>query len=353
MALAMAGMPAFAAEDAPPPDVSSILQTLENLEKQHLQQQNTLRQRAIQEAQAAASNPQRAADLWEQAEKVSKDADQFRTWKDREGGALGAKEVQNALRLHFNWLVLTLQKSNGAKVADLLPAVIAHTKEVTSDQLAMEAFEEQLKKQRELADRSGRQGPREREKRNDEMVRAMRNRVASQNVKGSPVAQMLRIGDLLEDAGMSARQAKKQEGAVQSGDGWESNPFNVDGIFQTIILPELRAQKDQRILEYWDNKIRQLADRATKSKSPLEIDKFNQITRPQLQWDRAVEMENVGLRNRAVTEMFSIVKANPTHPNVETWIKNLKTRILPPTPAAAPEEAAPVPATGATTAVTQ
>jgi hypothetical protein len=95
--------------------------------------------------------------------------------------------------------------------------------------------------------------------------------------------------------------------------------------------------------------MRQLADRATKSKSPLEIDKFNQVTRPQLQWDRAVEMENIGLRNRAITEMFSIVKANAAHPNADTWMTALKTRIQPP----APESAAPSTSSVTTTAPVQ
>ena len=161
---------------------------------------------------------------------------------------------------------------------------------------------------------------------------------------------MLRFGELVSEAGGGAQQTRKPDGAPDSGKGWEMNPFNVEAIFQAIILPELRAQKDPRVLEYWDNKMRQLADRATKAKSPLEIDKFNQITRPQLQWGRAVEMEGIGLRNRAITEMFAIVKANPAHPNVETWVKELKNRIQPPAPAEAASAApgAPV-ATPATT----
>ncbi len=346
MALAIAGLPAFAAEDGPPPDIAGILQALETLEKQHQQHEGALRQRALQEAQAAASNPQRAAELWEQAERVSKDADQFRTWKEREGSGLNSKEVQNALRLHFNWLVLTLQKSGGTSVRELLPAVIAHTKEVTADQYAMEAFDEQLQRQKELAARSGRQGPREREKRNDEAVKTLHNRVASQTVKGSPVAQMLRLGELVSDAGAPAQQVKTEEGQKQSAKGWELGPFNVEGIYQTIILPELRAQKDPRALEYWDNKMRQLADRATKAKSPLEVDKFNQITRPALQWGRAVEMEGIGLRNRAITEMFSVVKANPAHPNAEAWMRELRNKIQPPpAPAEAASAAATTPAT--------
>ena len=160
---------------------------------------------------------------------------------------------------------------------------------------------------------------------------------------------MLRLGELVSDAGGATQQPGRQDGAKDSGKGWELGPFNVEGIFQTIILPELRAQKDPRVLEYWDNKMRQLADRATKAKSPLEIDKFNQITRPLLQWGRALDMETIGLRNRAITEMFSIVKANPAHPGVEAWMKELRTRIQPPAPAeaagAAPVSSAATPAT--------
>ena len=57
---------------------------------------------------------------------------------------------------------------------------------------------------------------------------------------------MLRLGELVDDAG--AQQARKQEGAAQRGKSWEQNPFNAEGIFQAIVLPELRAQKDPRAL---------------------------------------------------------------------------------------------------------
>ncbi len=311
-----------AVEDTAPPDVSSIIQSLKTLREQQAAQEKSLRQKAMQEIAAAAASPTQAAALWEQAERVMRDPVAFKAWKEKEGDVLASKEVLNALRLHFNWLQLTLQRANGAEVRDLLPAIIAHTKDAAADQAMMEAFADQLKREKELAERGGaRANARQREKNDDEVTKELHNKIMTTSVKGSVVAQWLKLGELVADAGP---MGGKGQPAPPSG-GWEGTPGNVDGIFQTIVLPELRKRQDPRILEYWDNKLRKDADIASKSKSAFETDKFNTFSRPQILWQRAQDMAAIGLKNRAAGEMFNLIKANPAHPSSDGWMKELET----------------------------
>jgi hypothetical protein len=309
----------------------------------------------MQDAQAIAANPMRGADLWEQAilatrfDGSTREGTAFREWKDKEGEALRDKEVQSAIRLHFNWLAITLQKMSGAKNRDLLPAVIQHTKEATAHQLMMEAFEESVKKEKELA-ASGKHGTREREKKqNDDSVRALNRQLMNEPVASSVVARWLKLDETINDA-----VPRRNQGNGGNGGTWEASAGNVDGIFHNIILPELREQKDPRLLEYWDVRLKREADNVSKSKLTFEIDKFNTITRPKLLWERAQDIKIIGQRNRALGEMVNLVKTYPTHPDATNWIGVLEQELAPQQPAvpapevSAPSSAIPAAAAGAT-----
>ncbi len=326
-----AALPLRAAEDAPPVDMAQILQALKGLKTQQVQQSKAQKLRALQDVTAAVNNPARAAEIWEDAVRAtqfagaSKEATQFREWKDNEGSALRTKEVATALRLHFNWMALTLQRSAGTEVKELLPAVIQHTKDATAAKIAMDQFAENMKKDRDLAN-SGKHGARER-KNNDEAVKKLYDQIASKPVGNGIVAQWLRIEGLLSDAA----QGKAK------GEGWEMSAGNVDGIYSTIVLPVFREQKDPRILEYWDLKLRLGAEEATRNKLDFEAGKFNVETRPQLLWQRAQDMAAIGQKNRAMSEMFTLVKTYPAHPNAAAWLASLEQQLAQAlTPAPAP-----------------
>lgn len=333
------------AQDAPPVDMKQILQALKALKTQQAQQSMSQKGKALQEVTAGASNPARAADMWEEAVRAtqfagaSKEGAQFREWKDNEGSALRTKEVAAALRVHFNWLALTLQRASGSEIKELLPAIIQHTKEATAAKSAMDQFEESMKREREAA--SGRPGRGDR-KNNDGDVKKMYDQVISKSVATGVIAKWLQIEPLLADVSKGGDKANDKEKG-----GWEMAPANVDGIFNAIVLPELRAQKDPRILEYWDMRLRTEAEEAGRNKLDFEAGKFNTVTRPNLLWQRAQDMAAIGQRNRAVNEMFNIVKAHPSHPNASAWVTSLEqllSQALAPAPApatAAPAASAP------------
>src|SRR5438552_775112 len=65
-----------------------------------------------------------------QFEGESREGSKFREWKKKEGDKLKARELQNAIRLHLNYIALTLQRSAGASISELVPALINYTKQV-------------------------------------------------------------------------------------------------------------------------------------------------------------------------------------------------------------------------------
>ncbi len=308
------------------------------IREQQVKQKKSQREKAMRDVRTAGASAATAASSWEDAvrqvqfEGMPKEGTAFKEWKAGPGDALSEKECQSALQLYFRWLALTLQRANGATIRELLPTVVQYTKDLQADQVAMENLEDRMKREEEQA-KDGKRGAREK-RGDDRNTKRMHDDILLQPLPGSPPVKALGIGDLLD------------------AEAWEMNPGNLDGMFQSIILPELRALNDPRVIEFWDIKIKRESEKAQKTKLAYDLDKFNNERRPQLLWNKAHEYANLGLRNRAVTEMFMVLKTYPTHPNAGNWIAEIES-LLTPAPAlrapAAPETEAPPGSAPATT----
>lgn len=331
LALAAAGgLSCFAAEDAQPLDVAQTLLDLKKLREQSVTATKANKQRLLQDVAAAAASGESAAGTWEKAimatrfDGLTKEQTAFKEWRDGEGEVFKETLVKQAARLYFNWLGLTLQRSTGTPVKDLLPAILNHAGAVANDAVAMEKLEEDIKRDRELRD--GKHGAQP-QKSNDRGVQKMHDEILHKALAGSVYVEWLKIGEWV---------------AVEA---WEETPGNYDGIFEKIILPELRLQRDARAVDYWDGKIKRETDKANRSKLEFEHDKFNTQRFPILLWQRASEMASVGLKNRATAEMVRLVRTYPGHPRAVEWMAKIETLLKPPVPAAppaSPSSAAPV-----------
>jgi hypothetical protein len=328
--LSIAGMTFAQVADAPPPDLNALLQSLKEIRQQQAQAQKQQRQQSLQQVTAAAGNGERAASLWEDAvraiqfEGATKEGTAFKEWKDREGDGLNSKEGRNAARLFFTWLALTIQRDAGTPVKDLLPQIVSYTKELTAHREMIEALEASIQKEKEL-NASGKHGMKRQG--DGEKDRRMHDQILNKGLGGSPVVQWMRLKDFVNPP------------------QWENNPGDYEGIFNNIILPELRAQKDPRLLEYWDMRLKKEADAASRQKLTFAVEKYNNERRPALLWSRADDLLILGQKNRAITEMFNLIKTYPQHPESGAWIARLEAVLVPPIPAAA---VAPTPSSGAT-----
>ncbi len=333
--------PLFAqVQDAPVVDAAALLKELHRIRDQQTVQAKQTRQTALQQINAAAASGERAVAMWEEAVRAvqfdgaPKENAGFRDWKDKEGDALSAPLARNAARLYFVWLGLTIQRDAGTPMKDMLPQIIAYTKELVADTAAEDALEESIKREKEQSNGNNNKRAPQR-KSTDEQVRKMHDQILRRPVGTSPVVQWMRLGDFIKP------------------EKWEKQPGNLDGIYTQTILPELRVQRDPRILDYWDYKVKHEGDAAAKTKLAFEIEKFTNQRRPSLLWSRADDMLAVGLKNRAIGEMFTLIRTYPQHPDAAEWIAKLEAVLAPPaaappsvsdTPPAAPSASAqPVP----------
>lgn len=328
--IATSAIAAPAIQDTPPIDPNQLLQALKMLKEQQAQQSRTARQGILKSAQSAAASPAAAAAAWIESVKqtqfvgVDKESAQFREWKDRDGALFSEKEVQSAAHLYFRWLAITAQHSGGTPVRELLPSIIQYTRDVIADALAMDALMEQAQKERDRAQgRAGNVRP-GRTLSDQDRIKREHDQILSRPLPTSPPVRALRAEELIKG----------------EGGKWEMRPGNVDGIFQNVILPEFRAARDMRALEYWDMKIKLEGD-AVKNKPTFDQEKFNQERRPELLWNRAKELIELGMRNRGLGELFQVVRANPQHPLFNTWVEELEKIVSGSTAAPAPGGAPP------------
>jgi len=310
--------------DAPAVDVNQMLKSLDALHTQGDTGVKALKQAAYQQVAAAAGSTDAAVALWQEAirgtqmEGAGKEGTAFRAWRDENADVFKQPEVQSAISLNLSWLLLTLQRSNGMLVKDMVPTIISYTSNLLAHRVLMERFDERLKADQELA--KGLIGPKREQQekvlREDYAIKKMHDSVM-QDVGSTVVAQWLKIGGFL------------------SVEGWEGNPGDFDGIYENIVQPELRSELSPHVFDYWDAKLRTEADKASRSKLAYEIDKFNTLRRPELLWDRIQEYLYLGQVNRGATEMYNHIKTYSTHPDAQDWIDDLKKLIAPPPPTAA------------------
>ena len=232
--------PCARTQDGQPMDIAQMLQQLRQLREQTATKTKADKQKAIQQVTAIAASGESAVVAWENAEMathfdgVSREASAFKTWRDTEGATLKEGAARNAARLYFEWLALTLQRSAGTSVKDLLPALMNYTKQLLADQAIVDSIDDVIDREKERTD--GKHGVVRKSNVGD--VKKMHDSILGKPLAGSMGVQWMKLDEWVNI------------------DKWEGTPGNYDGIYEKTILPELRAQRDPRAIEYWDLKIK-------------------------------------------------------------------------------------------------
>lgn len=361
--VAALSVPAIAQlNDAPPVDMKQVLQGLRQFKEQNTATQAALRNGAYKQIVAAAGSNESAAAFWTSAVMAVEIAGKAhesvaaRGWQHGDGEGFKSKEAMNAARLHLIWLGLTLQHISDAETKQLLPSIIDFTRQLEADEAAAGVLTEKLEKKvervpgirklKDLNDPRALQNleeqlnnlaarkpptPGSKEALEDLRGKKLHDSIMKTAVGSTPVAEKLLIVELLGEAGAK----RKRQNGIEDGAGWEPVPRNVDGIYKAIILPEFRGTKDPRLIDYWDMMLRKNQASIYAGMPDFEERKKTHIERPSIMWDRTQDMLLIGLRNRAITDMFNLIKAYPQHPDAAGWITRLEQLVAPtPTPVA-------------------
>ena len=206
------------------------------------------------------------------------DANRVIDWRKKNGDLLRDKNFIAALRMQLTYLSLTWQHSMGVKTRDQLPALYDYTNGIAANFDSLWSFDQ----------------------------------IAKKSIGDNVFAAYFQIGPY-----------------INSLPEWEPVPFNIEGIFQKTILPELRRLKDPRVLAYWDDKIQAEAARLDKNQNSLAVNKFNNVRRPGLLWNRAEDELVIGDQPHAVADMLALIKAHPDHPDFDKWAARLTEIVTP------------------------
>ena len=328
----LAAGPAFAqTQDAQPMDLRQLAEALKQLRELNESGLKNRRNTAYQQVASAASSPERAVAFWKEAvravqfEGAEKEGAQLKDWREGDGEALTDRLCAGAVRLHLNWLALNIQHAAGAEMKNLLPKVLEHVAAVQADEAAAEHFAESLEKAKERNPNSP--GAKKNVK-EDSQVKRVHDQIMRLPIAGSPVSRWLQLGEMFGDV-----KKKIKEGG---GGTWELVPGNIDGIYASVILPEYRATKDPRRLEYGDMVLKLESDRVQKNGLDVEQRDWANLKRPSILWSRSQDVLLLGQRNRAIGEMFNLIKAHPQHPEAANWISQLELMLVPSAPASTP-----------------
>lgn len=313
-------------------DLKQLKEVLKQIKDKRATSEKMTQNKVIQDFRAATANGSAAIAFYTQAiqttqfdGKVHEQA-AFQDWKRDESEKLKSDAMQNAVRLHLNYLLLTLQYATGTPIQQLEPALQAHIAAV----IAAGAKDDEVIARRQKAKEMAERNPMLRGKRPDEEPLFWDQQLIKQGVTNSIFVQWYGIQKM-----------------VSNLKDWEMAPGNVDGINQNTLLPYYRQNKDPKVLAIWDAKIQRESLAASNSTLAFKIDQFNKVRLPALLWNRANDAIAIGLRNRGIAEMLSLVKNYPDHPDLAAWISKLEEVIASAdssAPAASPATSA-VPAT--------
>ena len=271
-----------AQQPAPGFDPAAVLATLKKLKTDQPEMLNREKASTLANITAAINDPAKAYEQAVNAVEIQgngpNEGGRIADWRKRNGAQLRDRDFQEAVRLHLTYLALTWQHSMGVKVRDQIPALLNYTSQVANDGETILAIE------------------------------AMKKPVTQ-----GLFANYFQVGPFLKHS-----------------DDWEEQPFEVDGIYRRTILPQMRADKDPRLLDYWNARIQAETARANSTQNGLALSKARNVRLPGLAWSRAEDEVALGQVNQGVADMMAIVKAHPDHPEFDRWVNKLTEVVTPP-----------------------
>jgi len=302
------------AADAAPIDFRKALTTLKNIKEKHNTEEKTMQSKVVQDLRTASASNATAIAFYQDAVAAtqfgSKDSPGFQQWMSKEADNLHSDAMQNAARLHINYLILSIQRSLGATTRQLEQPLLNHIAALTAAGARDSAIQLDHDKATAAKDAAGKNPP-------------SRNRKPSANHE-----PLFRDQDLITQD-ITSSIFVKWYGVSQMLAGlkdWETVPGNIEGMYESTLLPYFRQIKDPRVIAYWDDKIQQESLRAN-ARVAFKLDQFNNVRRPQLLWRKAVDTVAIGQRNRGMGEMLELIKNTPNHPDLPDWIAQLEKMI--------------------------
>lgn len=283
LAAALTFDPTAQAQQVPPFDPNAVLATLKDLKTKQQAVVNKEKSGVTASINAAIADPgkfyEQAVVAVEFQGGTGNEATRLVEWRKHNATLLRNRDFLDALRQHLVYVSLSWQHSMGAKTKDQLGALLDFVSQVSKNAELYAPFE-----------------------------------ITKKGLGESVFVTYFQVGPYIN--GMK---------------DWNDRPFDMDGIYDKIIFPELRAEKNVRLLlDCWRDRIQLETTRASMAQNALTANKFNNIRLPTMLWNRAEDELALGLVNQAVSDMLAQIKAHPDHPDFDHWTARLTEIVSPP-----------------------
>ena len=298
-------------------DMKGLITALKQIKEKRASAEKATSARVMQDFRNASASNAAAIAFYERAVQATQydgkthAPSDFQDWLKTDADKLKSDGMQNAARLHLNYLILTIQRAGGATTKQLEQGLLAHIAAVIAAGAVDDAVLARRDKAQDLKDAGFKSAKGAKPPSKEPLF--WDQDLIKQGVEKSVFVQWYGVSKMISDVS-----------------DWESIPGNLDGMYQKTLLPYYREIKDLRAIAYWDAKIQQEGQQATSSALSFKIEQFNAVRRPQLLWKRALDMIAIGQRNRGLGEMLNLIKSFPDHQDLPDWITTLEGLITPP-----------------------
>ena len=271
-------------KDIPTINADIMLRELDSIEKATEQGVSSKKQLALNTLAAGLSNPsdfyQKAVETLEFEGKANKGAI-FQDWKKAHGDLLKSTDFKTAVTMALTYMMMSIRAKDAEK-----PELVAA---------------ESIEYAKRLA--------------------ALPNSVTRDN---APNEQKQVLNDSIKN-NIFSRWLGYQ--TLFPDEGWCEKPGDLNGILEENVRRVMREKKDPNIVSTWDMQLALEANRVTDTRLDAQAANFNTGRRAELLFLRAKDMIAVGLKNRGVTEMLAVAKANPQHPDFKNWATEIRTQL--------------------------
>ena len=302
-------------------DTAKILAEITKVQRDFAKTKKDLTLSALERLKTAAATDAAAQEFYLAAYKVvnidrkpaAADDRAGDDWQKRAVDSLGEGPVATTLRMELQLLAMMLDAPNAKSEEALVASLRAYMQAVAAflPTAGASLEPEPVHKPVATVAKKGKRDddPRAAEKAERELLRKKGNLVRHlrQKVLGSVFAQAYNLGSYMD-----------------APEKWPQSPVDFAAAYQQVILPWYRANKKAELPAVWDEYLK--AETLLEKLSVSEDDFAEWGTREfkQLSWSKWLDLLSNGVTAAAATqELVKIVRENPSHPALKTWIADL------------------------------
>ena len=303
-------------------ETARILEEITKVQREFAKTKKDLLASALERFKAATASDAQAGEFYLAAYRVvnldrkpttTKEEQEERAngeWQKKALAALGEGASSTTLRMQLQLLVMMLESSGSEEPGPAIERLRTYMQGVIAFLPSANGAVEQPPAHRPVAT-MGKKGKKDDEPRGREQdSRRPKNgatRNLRQNVMASIFAEAYNLGAYFEPPAQ-----------------WPHSPADFRAAYMNVILPWYRSNKKAELPVVWDEYLKAETTMQQISLSPDALEDWGTKEYRQLYWSKWLDLLSNGVNATAAAhELVKIVRENPSHPSLKTWIADL------------------------------